>query len=130
MKKTRITPLPQVYRKAAEFIASKEETYSCLAISRAIDHVYFKSNHGRRDSLNRIYKLQYQAMFGPTQYATCALDILGEVNEEAGDNIFFSEGYKSHPFWDYDREATSEKVREARINALLLMAAIVENPVG
>ncbi len=108
-------PNPKVYRLAAELIADGSKMYSCHAINNAC----FRLNISYY--VETLYHAQYTAMFGDQEVFSI----------EEGDASFYCQypqraSYnENHPFWDLK---FTEERQQYRMNALLLMAAIVENP--
>lgn len=104
---------PEVYRRAAELIASGECEFSCSAVGRA-----FKALGGRDFDVS-MYKAQYSAMFGPWDNPRLRHD--GgwfSVNDENGVSA-----PGTHPYWNL---WPTPGRQEMRMLALLLMADICE----
>lgn len=111
------TPRPSVYRRAAQLIDRHEETFSCAAISRAC------MDHGEP---SEEYRRQFELMFGP------------DPKKKPEHVTLYSFGSKDmkHPFWCKIPDALTpegakyqvKELAKRRSAALLLMAAICENP--
>ncbi len=106
-------PNPKVYRLAAELIADGEN-FSCCAIYRACRALKIS------DNTSGLYHAQYVAMFGDL-----------EVSIIEKQHFYYCKysvpvvSAEKHPFWNCLK---TQQRQEYRMNALLLMAAIVENP--
>jgi hypothetical protein len=117
------SPNPQIYRRAAEFISSGREKYSCCAIERALLEVYQTPSNVRGTSLTSLYTGQYRAMFGPLLNGRIVFNSLG--NGVLYFRTTFQGYISNHPFWNMN---ASEENQKCRMNALLFMAEICENP--
>lgn len=111
------TPRPSVYRRAAHLIDRSEETFACVAIRRAC------SEH--REPFPE-YQAQFEQMFGPS----------AKTKLEHVTIYPFGSQKMKHPFWckvpdslypEVERRQ-AKQLAKARSTALLLMAAICENP--
>lgn len=110
------TPDPEVYREAARLIQSGHTNLSCLAIDYVVRGIEIDCTTLRQaiernyllSRLSRRYIFQYIQMFGPS------------VRDR---NI-------PHPFWNKRPFSSKERnsLKNYRVNALLFMAAICENP--
>lgn len=122
-------PNPEVYRRAAQLIASGAEQYSCVAIIEALEKMDV-----HRQLVADFYSQQFAAMFGPYEQPE-----LNYIND--GDYVHIvKRGYiNSHPWWDKLPSSFREnqwpwsvdetawaKCRDMKITTLLLMADIVE----
>jgi hypothetical protein len=115
-------PRPEVYRLAATLVHNYKKGdpenlfFSCLAVEEACKQL------GLSKIEHSMYEAQYRAMFG----------IWSRVKVRHTDGGFWYDDIdgcpdRNHPWWNY---GPSPGRRDARVNALLLMAAIVENPIN
>lgn len=115
LQSLRETPLPAVFRLAAESVQSGKWDYSCDAITDAVyEELGDILTKDQVDEVNKEYQAQYAQAFGP------------EVPHD-----WFAGATGHHPFWNVQLKLSPEPglVVQARVNALLFMAAICENPI-
>jgi hypothetical protein len=103
-------PNPEVYRRAAELLLGGDCYYSCIAIRCAARQM------GLSYRSILYHKAQYNAMFGPWKG-------LVSVKDNGYIDINATSTAHRHPFWNLQRTPARQ---EMRVNALLLMADIVE----
>ena len=112
-----IRPNPDVYRKAAQYIADKREGYSCEAIRRACEHFRLP------DTSFLLYKMQYYAAFACRPGRVLSIPSFSHL---VLDQDIAAVPWFEHPFWNHAPDEPG--CRECRILALLFMAELVSNP--
>lgn len=108
-------PKPEVYRRAAQFIANGDMSYTCCAILRATRLLKLSLPAAQ------MHLAQYKLAFGP--YDKNARIQTLSYNNAAYVGGFYNDDATRHPFWS---KSFSEDRQRWRVLALLLMADIVE----
>lgn len=115
-------PNPEVYRRAAQMVADREFSYSCLAIRAACQQL------GLCSYAESLYVAQYAAMFAPHRkpevvFESAVYEYITTLDQFRRECLLRGVD-ASKAFWN---QGANKENREARLNALLLMATIVES---
>jgi hypothetical protein len=105
-----------VFERAALDISTGYKTWACMAVDDRVGR--YRSTHRRA----------FEYYFGPKDKRGAVIErpyCTSNCKWRWGGNIKYApRAVRNHPFWD--RSASTEKLREERVMALLTMAAMVE----
>lgn len=123
-------PDPEIYRRAAELVATGGEGFTCFAIEKAMRQPTRQTSV----DVTSLYKAQYAVMFA-------SHIVKGEVRSTScwghprwGFRTSFKDDFLKdathprfckHPYWS---KAPTKRRQEYRVMALLFMAEMVANP--